>query len=91
LRENLEVEMEVGRWRWGLSREAVERGRELEGVERMWFLREMACFRSFSRSTAKSRYGSRTHLILASTKVRIWFSWCGSLVCRGGGGIGGTA
>ena len=68
----------------------MERERDLEGVERIWFLREMACLRSFSLWTAKSRYGSRTHLILALMNVRIWWKRCGSLVvceCRG---IAGT-
>lgn len=84
-REKLEVE--VGRWRSDLRREAVDRGRDLEGVETMWSLRDTACWRSFSRWTAKSRYGSRTHLTLASTKLRNWCrlcSWRGSLV-KGGG------
>lgn len=53
MREKFEVV--VGRFKWGLRREAVERGRVLEGVERTWFLREMASLRSFSRWTAKSR------------------------------------
>ena len=67
--KNLEDVME--RSRRGLRREASERGRDLEGSERIWFLKEMACLRSFSLSTAKSRYGSRTHLTFASTKVRV--------------------
>lgn len=42
----------VGRFRWGLSKEAAERGRDFEGLEMIWFLKEMTCLRSFSLSTA---------------------------------------
>jgi hypothetical protein len=55
-----------------------------------WLLREMACLRSFSLWTAKSRYGSRTHLIMALMNVQIWWKWCGSLVVCECGGIVGT-
>jgi hypothetical protein len=55
-----------------------------------WLLREMACLRSFSLWTAKSRYGSRTHLILALMNVRIWWKRCGSLVVCECGGIART-
>uniref|UniRef100_A0A2N9EN68 Uncharacterized protein n=2 Tax=Fagus sylvatica TaxID=28930 RepID=A0A2N9EN68_FAGSY len=52
-----------------------------------WLLREMACLRSFSLWTAKSRYGSRTHLIPALMNVRIWWKRCGSLAVWEFGGV----
>lgn len=60
----------LGRFKRGLRRDREERGRDLDGEERISFLTEMACLRSFSLETALSRYGSRTHLTLAAMKVR---------------------
>lgn len=63
----------VGRVRFDFKGEMVESGRVLEGSERMRVLRDSKGFRFFSLSTALSRYGSRTHLILAFMKVRMWW------------------
>lgn len=61
----------VGRWRWGFRGETVERGIVWKGCEMIRVFSKSKGLRFFSFSMAVSRYGSRTHLILAFIKVRI--------------------